>query len=118
MPSTRSAIPPSDEYGDHVASTPLLEVSDLSVDYAVSDGTVCAVDRVSFDVDMGEFVAIVGESGCGKSTLLFAIAHLLTPPAATVTGSVRFLGNELVTMNDKELRALRWKHYSVVMQSA
>src|SRR5207245_8427442 len=61
---------------------------------------------------------IVGESGCGKSSLLFAIAQLLSPPAEIVSGSVRFLGQDMVTLADEDLRHLRWRSYSVVMQSA
>ncbi|MBO0773388.1 MAG: ABC transporter ATP-binding protein [Actinobacteria bacterium] len=81
-------------------------------------GTVLAVDRVSFEVGPGEFLGIVGESGCGKSTLLFAIAGLLTPPAAVSGGSVQFRGRSMVGLTDRELAAVRWKDLSVVMQSA
>ena len=63
-------------------------------EYAMDRGTVVAVDHVSFDLDPGEFLGIVGESGCGKSTLLFAIAQLLAPPAAITGGSVIFKGAE------------------------
>ena len=95
----------------------VLEVRDLSVAYAIGPGSVRAVDHVDLDVQRGEFVGIVGESGCGKSTLLFAIAQLLSPPAA-ITGVVRFHGNDLVTMTAGELRTVRWRDFSVVMQSA
>jgi peptide/nickel transport system ATP-binding protein len=96
----------------------VLTVRDLSVAYATEQGAVGAVDRVDFDVRRGEFVAVVGESGCGKSTLLFAIARLLTPPARITSGSVMFKGTDLVTLTDKQLNAIRWRDYSVVMQSA
>jgi peptide/nickel transport system ATP-binding protein len=96
---------------------PVLEVRDLSVVYATSRGSVRAVDHVDLDVGRGEFVAIVGESGCGKSTLLFAIAQLLST-SAVVEGVVRFQGTDLVTMTEGELRAVRWRELSVVMQSA
>jgi peptide/nickel transport system ATP-binding protein len=96
----------------------ILEVSDLTVTYAMERGTVTAVDRVSLDVDAGEFVGIVGESGCGKSTLLFAIAQLLGGPAAITGGSVLFKGRSLVGLTDRQLAAVRWKDLSVVMQSA
>ncbi|BEP15142.1 ABC transporter ATP-binding protein [Acidothermaceae bacterium B102] len=96
----------------------LLEVRDLRVDYLSSRGAVGAVDGVSFDVEPGEFVGVVGESGCGKSTLLFGIAQLLSPPAEITGGSVTFHGKNLVTMNDKALSAMRWRDFSVVMQSA
>ena len=96
----------------------VLEVRDLSVEYIMERGTVLAVDEVSFDLAPGEFIGIVGESGCGKSTLLFAIAQLLTPPAAITGGSVTFLGRNMVGLTDRELAAIRWKDLSVVMQSA
>jgi peptide/nickel transport system ATP-binding protein len=98
--------------------TRLLEVRQLSVAYATDSGPVVAVEDVDLDLSSGEFLAIVGESGCGKSTLLFAIAQLLSPPAGITGGSVRFQGNEMVEMTDKQLRHLRWREYSVVMQSA
>ena len=96
----------------------LLEVSGLSVDYVLDRADVRAVDNVSFTLDRGEFLGIVGESGCGKSTLLFAIAQLLAPPARTVAGSVTFKGSNLVGLTDGQLSAVRWRDLSVVMQSA
>jgi peptide/nickel transport system ATP-binding protein len=96
----------------------VLEVRDLSVEYAMEGGTVRAVDSVSFDLAPGEFLGIVGESGCGKSTLLFAIAQLLVPPADVTGGSVVFRGQSMVGLTDRQLAAVRWKDLSVVMQSA
>ena len=61
---------------------PILQVRNLSVEYATDLGEVLAVDDVSFDMSPGEFIGVVGESGCGKSTLLFAISQLLVPPAS------------------------------------
>ena len=99
-------------------SKPVLEVRDLHVEYASGHGSVRAVEGVSLEIAEGEFVGVVGESGCGKSTLLFAIAQLLSPPAAITGGSVTFRGQNLVAMTEKQLSALRWRDYSVVMQSA
>ncbi len=96
----------------------VLEVSGLSVDYLLDRGDVRAVDEVSFTLDRGEFLGIVGESGCGKSTLLFAVAQLLAPPAAVAAGSVTFKGTNLVGLTDRQLSAVRWRDMSVVMQSA
>jgi peptide/nickel transport system ATP-binding protein len=96
----------------------ILEVRDLTVDYATSRGDVRAVDGVDLDVHAGEFLGIVGESGCGKSTLLFGIAQLLSPPAGITGGTVMFGGRDMVGMTDKELCSVRWRDYSVVMQSA
>jgi peptide/nickel transport system ATP-binding protein len=100
------------------ATGTVLEVSDLSVEFATQRGAVGAVDQVSFGLSRGEFLGIVGESGCGKSTLLFAIAQLLAGPAAVTSGSVVFNGTNLVGLTDTQLAAVRWKDLSVVMQSA
>lgn len=101
-----------------IAVKPLLEVSDLSVEYASQEGAVRAVDRVSLRVAPREFLGIVGESGCGKSTLLYALARLLQPPATVVGGSVRLHDRDLLAMDEEELRQIRWRDYSIVMQSA
>ena len=88
----------------------ILEVRDLTVEYATAAGPVVAVDGVDLDVGRGEFVGVVGESGCGKSTLLFAIAQLLSPPAGgSPRASVLFQGRDLVTMTERELAAIRWR---------
>ncbi len=100
------------------ATQPLLQVKDLCVDYLTERGPVRAVDRVSLEVAKGEFLGIVGESGCGKSTLLFAIARLLSTPAEISSGEVWFGGRDMVSMDEEEMRHLRWRDYSVVMQSA
>jgi peptide/nickel transport system ATP-binding protein len=96
----------------------LLEVDDLAVDYLTAGGDVRAVNHVSFEVAPGEFVGIVGESGCGKSTLLFAVAQLLSPPGEVAGGHVVFRGRDMVRLGREELRHMRWRDYSVVMQSA
>jgi peptide/nickel transport system permease protein len=96
----------------------LLEVRGLSVAYATDAAPVVAVDHVDFDLDQGEFLAVVGESGCGKSTLMLAISQLLVKPAGIIGGSVVFRGRELAQMSDKQLRHVRWQEFSVVMQSA
>jgi peptide/nickel transport system ATP-binding protein len=102
----------------HIEGKPILEVRDLTVEYDTGGSSVVAVDGVDLDVHPGEFVGVVGESGCGKSTLLFAIAQLLSPPAAITGGSVHFQGQNLVAMSEKKLAALRWRDFSLVMQSA
>jgi len=97
---------------------PLLDVRNLSVDYLTEAGDVHVLSDVSFTVAQREFVGIVGESGCGKSTLLFAVAQLLTPPGELVGGEVVFHGRDMVGLTGAELRHLRWRDYSMVMQSA
>jgi peptide/nickel transport system ATP-binding protein len=107
---------PSAAASQHSAA--ILEVRDLSVEYLLESGLVNAVEHVSFTLERGEFIAVVGESGCGKSTLLFGIAQLLSPPAEITGGSVIFRGRNMVGMTDSALTAIRWKDLSVVMQSA
>jgi peptide/nickel transport system ATP-binding protein len=97
---------------------PVLEVRDLVIEYGSGRNAVRACDGVSLTVGQGEFLGLVGESGCGKSTLLFGIARLLSPPAEIVSGDVIFNGVNLVLMRERQLRHLRWRDYSVVMQSA
>jgi peptide/nickel transport system ATP-binding protein len=100
------------------AETPVLDVQGLTVAYDTGDEPVIAVDRANLRVMPGEFVGVVGESGCGKSTMLFAIAQLLNPPARIVEGRVLFQGQDLAAMSETELRGVRWRQLSVVMQSA
>ena len=97
---------------------PLLDVENLSVSYLTDTADIRAVEKVNLSVRAGEFLGIVGESGCGKSTLLFAIAQLLSPPAEVTSGRVVFRGQDLVRLTGNELRLVRWRDYSVVMQSA
>jgi peptide/nickel transport system ATP-binding protein len=97
---------------------PLLEVDDLVVEYATEAGEVRAVDGVSFTLGAGEFLGIVGESGCGKTTLLFAVAQLLSPPGEVAGGNVLFHGRDMVRLGRGELQSMRWRDYSIVMQSA
>jgi len=98
----------------------VLKVEDLTVAYAADGGPVVAVDHVDLELARGEFLAIVGESGCGKSTLLYSIARLLGSPlpGEILGGSILFQGRNLVLLEEKELRAVRWRDLSVVMQSA
>ena len=101
-----------------MTDSPILDVRGLKVAYGTGADAVRAVGGVDLMVFGGEFVGVVGESGCGKSTLLFAIAQLLSPPASVTAGSVLFRGANLVTLSRRKLNAIRWRDYSVVMQSA
>ena len=101
-----------------MASGPLLEVRGLSVAYGDPGSEIDAVLDVDLALAPGEFLAVVGESGCGKSTLCFAIAQLLPEAGHITAGEVILKGTNLVGLPESKLRALRWREYSVVMQSA
>jgi peptide/nickel transport system ATP-binding protein len=94
---------------------PLLEVQDLSVRFDTDDGQVHAVDRLSFSLDQGEVLGIVGESGCGKSVTCMSLVRLL-PETAHVSGSVRFEGTDLLTLPMRRLRRVRGRQISYVFQ--
>lgn len=96
----------------------VLSVRDLCVDYVTPRGLVRAVDRVSLDLRRGEMLGVAGESGCGKSTLARAILRILPAPAVISRGSVLYDGRDVLAFDDEELRALRWRRISIVVQSA
>lgn len=96
----------------------LLEAKDVSVVYAPHGGReVRAVRDVSFSLEQGEFVGLVGESGCGKSTLGFALTRLLQPPARLAGGVIDFDGVDLSTLDGEELRRQRRNGIALVLQS-
>ena len=97
---------------------PLLEVRNLRVAYLTERGPVYAVDDVSFELRPGEVFGLAGESGSGKSTVAGAILRTLQPPAAIAGGSIAFRGQDLLAMDDEELRQFRWRDVSMVFQSA
>ncbi|HZF77865.1 MAG TPA: ABC transporter ATP-binding protein [Acetobacteraceae bacterium] len=94
---------------------PLLEVRDLTVEFATERGRLRAVDGVSFSVQAGETLAIVGESGCGKSVTALSLMGLL-PPGARVSGSLRFDGRELSTLTQEEWRERRGREIAMIFQ--
>ena len=98
--------------------TPLLEVKNLSVEYITPQGSVRAVDNVSFTINKGEVFGLAGESGSGKSTAAMAIMRLLQSPAIITGGSAHFEGKNIFEMNEDELRKFRWNKIALVFQSA
>ena len=96
---------------------PILEVKNISIDYPISIGTVAAVRNVSFSLEKGEALGIVGESGCGKSTLGLSFLRLLRPPGRIVNGDVLYHGKNIIDMNQKELLNLRGQNIAMVFQN-
>ncbi len=94
---------------------PLLRVKDLNVTFKVQDGTVKAVNGISFNIYDGEIVGIVGESGSGKSQSMLAIMGLLAQNGKT-TGSVEFKGKELVGLGSSNLNQIRGNEIAMIFQ--
>jgi peptide/nickel transport system ATP-binding protein len=94
---------------------PLLDVADLSVRFETDDGVVQAVDALSFAVEEGEVLGIVGESGCGKSVSLMSLLGLL-PPSAKVAGRAAFGGVDLLSAPAARLRRIRGREIAFVFQ--
>jgi peptide/nickel transport system ATP-binding protein len=100
-----------------VSTENLLEVDGLSVTYRTGHDRVRAVRDVSFSLAPGETIGMAGESGSGKSTVALSLLRLL-PSSADVTGTVRFRGDDIMTINWERIRAVRWAGASVVFQGA
>jgi oligopeptide transport system ATP-binding protein len=95
----------------------LLEVRDLRTYFHTREGVVRAIDGVSFDVETGETLGIVGESGCGKSVTALSIMGLLpTPPARIESGSVLFEGRELTSLSERRLEDVRGAEIAMIFQ--
>jgi microcin C transport system ATP-binding protein len=98
-------------------SEKLLVIRDLSVAFGEGERQILAVDRVSFDIEKGETVALVGESGSGKSVTALSVMKLLPYPAAHhPSGSVTFQGRELLTMVERDIRKVRGNDITIIFQ--
>ncbi len=95
----------------------LLDVEDLHVEFRTESAVVKAVDGVSYDVEAGETVAIVGESGCGKSVSALAVLGLVPAPPGDVTrGAIRFDGQDLLTLGEEEINNMRGRDIGMIFQ--
>jgi len=100
-----------------MADTPLLQVRDLKTYFFTDDGVVKAVDGVSYDVQAGETLGLVGESGCGKSVSALSLLRLIpNPPGKIVGGQVLFDGEDLLQMDEDEIRHVRGNKIAMVFQ--
>ncbi|MBL6457877.1 ABC transporter ATP-binding protein [Belnapia sp. T6] len=93
----------------------VLELRDLGVTFATDRGPLRAVDGISFSVEAGRTLAVVGESGCGKSVTALATMGLL-PPAARLDGSIRLLGREMTSLTPEEWRDRRGRDLAMIFQ--
>lgn len=96
----------------------LLEVENLSTCFNTSKGQLKAVNGVSFDLEYGEALGMVGESGCGKTTCALSIAKLLPGEGEITGGRILLEGVDLASMTEEEIRKRRWKDVSVIFQGA
>ncbi len=94
----------------------LLDVKDLETHFFTRDGVVRAVDGVSFHINRGEVLGLVGESGCGKSVTSLSIIQLVSHPGKIVAGEVLFDGRNIVDMGKEEMRDLRGEHIAMIFQ--
>ncbi|MBN9263853.1 MAG: peptide ABC transporter ATP-binding protein [Alphaproteobacteria bacterium 64-6] len=97
-------------------SKPLLTATNLVTKLFTDSGTVQAVDGVSLHIGHGEAVALVGESGCGKSMTALSLMRLVRPPGQIVSGSVNFDGADLLSLSEREMRAVRGGRLAMVFQ--
>jgi oligopeptide transport system ATP-binding protein len=96
---------------------PLLQVKDLRTYFYTEEGLVKAVDGVTYDVQEGETLALVGESGCGKSISALSLLKLIPiPPGRIVSGEVLFEGDDLMKLNEDEIRKIRGNRIAMVFQ--
>ena len=94
----------------------ILEIENLHVHFPIHIGTVRAVENVTLDLNQGEVMGLVGESGCGKSTLGFSILKLLRPPGIIADGQIRYHGDNIVKMTERELLGIRGKRIAMIFQ--
>ena len=102
--------------GSGSGGAPLLEVSGLTVSFPTDVGPALAVDGVSFKLFPGQTLCLVGESGCGKSMTALAIMGLNPAPGKITAGRIKFMGQELVGLSDKDWGALRGDQLAMVFQ--
>ena len=94
----------------------LLEVNNLRTYFPTRRGLVRAVDGVRFYLDRGELLGLVGESGCGKSMTALSVMRLIAPPGKIVEGEILFDGQDLLKLNDAEMRQMRGDDIAMIFQ--
>lgn len=97
---------------------PVLKVVDLTLRYLTRGGEVKAVEGVSFELEQGQALGLVGESGCGKTTVANALMRLLPDNARLAGGQVLLKGEDILALGDDHIRELRWRQVAMVFQAA
>ncbi len=97
-------------------SKAVIELKDLQTQFQTEEGTVKAVNHVSFSVREGETVCVVGESGCGKSVTALSVMGLIAESGSVVGGDILYEGKSLLGMKEKELRSLRGNDIAMIFQ--
>jgi peptide/nickel transport system ATP-binding protein len=96
----------------------MLKVNDLKVYYSVSGGWLRAVDGVSFGLERGETLGLVGESGCGKTSVALALMRVLPQNGRIMYGEIMLDGKDITKLSEEEMRRLRWNEISMIFQAA
>jgi len=99
-------------------SSEFLRIEDLVIQYKTREGFIRAVDDISFSMEEGENLGLVGESGCGKTTAAKAVMKILPANGEIACGRILFRGRDIVPMGPKEMRHLRWRKIAIIPQSA
>src|SRR5271167_4537874 len=102
--------------GTSINASPLLQVEDVRVHIPTPRGLVEAVDGVSFTVEQGEVIGIVGESGCGKSMLALSIMRLIPEPGRIASGRIELDGRNLLDLPEREMRRVRGNQMGMIFQ--
>ncbi len=97
---------------------PVLQVEHLTTNYKTLRGWVHAAEDVSFDLEKGEAMGLVGESGCGKTTIALSLLKLLPQAGKIRSGKILLNGVDVVKMNDRQVRKIRWKEIAIIFQGA
>ena len=97
---------------------PVLQLDGVTTNYRILRGWVKAAENVSFEVEKGQALGLVGESGCGKTTIALSILKILPPGGRIKSGKIIFDGTDIVPFDDAKMRKIRWKGISIVFQGA
>jgi oligopeptide/dipeptide ABC transporter ATP-binding protein len=121
MPTTHTPIvsglmPEATMAPDAMQQDPILDVCDLRTSFHTVAGEGRAVDGVSFHMNRGETLGLVGESGCGKSVTALSILRLVSPPGVNAGGEIRLSGRDLLTLSEKQMRRVRGYEVAMVFQ--